>query len=40
VLKGLWWVVAAVSVASAADYVAVGVRQLRAARAAAHPAAV
>jgi cardiolipin synthase len=33
VLKGLWWIVCAVSVASAADYVSVGMRQLHAARA-------
>lgn len=39
-LRGLWWVVGAISVASAMDYVGVGVRQLRAARAAAAPAPV
>ena len=40
VLQGLWWLVSAVSVASAVDYVALGIRQLRAARAAGHPAPV
>ena len=40
VLAGLWWIVGAVSVASAMDYAALGVRQLRSARAAAHAAAV
>jgi CDP-diacylglycerol--glycerol-3-phosphate 3-phosphatidyltransferase len=40
VLAGLWWIVGAVSVASAMDYIALGVRQLRAARAAAHAAPV
>jgi CDP-diacylglycerol--glycerol-3-phosphate 3-phosphatidyltransferase len=39
-LIGLWWVVGAVSVASAVDYVGVGVRQLRSARAAAASALV
>lgn len=35
ILKGLWWIVGLISVASAIDYVALGVRQLRCARAAA-----
>ena len=39
-LMGLWWVVAAVSTGAAADYVGVGLRQLRAARAPADPAPV
>ena len=39
-LKGLWWVVSAVSIASAIDYLIVGMRQLRAARAAPAPAPV
>lgn len=40
ILKGLWWIVGVISVASAVDYVALGVRQLRSARAAAQPAPV
>ena len=39
-LMGLWWIVGAVSIAAAADYVGVGMRQLRAARAPAEPAPV
>lgn len=31
-LKVLWWTVSAISIASAIDYIAVGIRQLRAAR--------
>jgi CDP-diacylglycerol--glycerol-3-phosphate 3-phosphatidyltransferase len=40
VLKGLWWIVCAVSTASAIDYVVIGLRQLHAARAPAGPAPV
>ena len=40
VLRVLWWVVGAVSVAAAADYFAVGVRQMRDARAGRGPAAI
>ena len=40
VLAALWWVVSAVSIASAIDYLVVGLRQLQAARAAPHEAPV
>lgn len=40
VLKSLWWVVAAVSLAAMVDYVRIGILQYRAARVAARPAAV
>lgn len=40
VLAGLWWLVTAICVAAAVDYIALGVRQLRAAKARAAAAAL